>query len=225
MKHGPSLKAVLFDLDGTLLDTAPDFAVVLEQMCSERNLPAVPYERVRETVSNGARALIEMAFNLSPGDAGFDAALKRLLELYNHHLGVATVPFDGIIALLQELERNSIRWGVVTNKPEWLAAPLLRSMNIKPDCSTLICPDHVTNKKPHPEPILLACSQLQIQPEEAIYIGDHVRDIDAGRAAGMATIAAAWGYIGAAERIDLWMADHIHVTPHDTLDLLNKHFL
>ena len=202
------LKAVLFDLDGTLLDTAPDFAVVVNRLCENHRRPAIPYSRIRATVSHGARALITLAFQLNEGDENFEPLRQELLDLYLNHLAVKTIPFAGIPELLQEIENANLHWGIVTNKPRVYTEAILSALDLDHRCQTVICPDDVTHTKPHPEPLLLACEKIPCHPDEAIYIGDHRRDIEAGKNAGMKTIAAAYGYIDPDDPIANWQADH-----------------
>lgn len=202
-------QAVLFDLDGTLLDTAPDFAVVLNRMLREHDRAPLPFGQIRATVSHGARALVQLAFGLADGEPGFETLRSRLLELYESGLAVETTPFDGMRELLAGLATRGIAWGVVTNKPHYLAAPLLARMALEPPAAVLVCPDHVSRTKPDPEPLLLACHQLGCEPGRSIYVGDHARDIEAGRRAGMLTIAAAWGYLAEDESVLPWGADFV----------------
>lgn len=212
------LKGVLFDLDGTLLDTAADFADVVQQMTEQAARPAIARTAIEQTVSNGARALVELAFDIHAGHPDFEARFDTLLALYAERI-VATKAtlYPGMDALLRHLEKSGIPWGVVTNKPDRFSRALLESLGLLARCATLVCPDHVTQTKPHPEPLLLACRQLGIGPDSAIYVGDHPRDIDAGRAAGMFTIAVRYGYLPVTPSVEQWQADlivdsveHIH---------------
>lgn len=203
-----SLEAVLFDLDGTLLDTAPDFVYVVNTLLEEYNKPPLPSDTIRSTVSNGARALISLAFEVDEGHADFPLLRERLLALYLEHLAVATTPFPGIIETLLFLAENSIPWGIVTNKPSAYTDPLLRRIDLQIQADVVICPEHVTHPKPHPEPLLLACKKINCRPANSIYVGDHRRDIDAGRLAGMKTVAASYGYIHEDDSADNWNADH-----------------
>ena len=201
-------KAVLFDLDGTLLDTAADFADVVQQMTVQAARPSIEFRAIHKTVSNGARALVELAFEIQPGHPDFEERFDTLLMLYAQRiLTTKATLYPGMDALLQQLEKAGIPWGIVTNKPERFSRPLLESLGLSARCSTLICPDHVKQSKPHPEPLLLACKQLNINPQEAIYVGDHPRDIDAGRAAGMYTIAVRYGYLPDTPPVEQWQAD------------------
>lgn len=205
----PVLKAVLFDLDGTLLDTAPDFANVLNQLLAEHGREMVPFDAVRQTVSHGARALVELGFDIGPDDSLFDDLLQQLLQQYENRISEYTTLFPGMEKLLVFLEQRDIPWGIVTNKPWRYTEALLRELQLASRCAATICPDHVEQPKPHPEPLLLACSQIGCDAIEAIYVGDHRRDIEAGRNAEMQTIAAAYGYINADDPADDWDADRI----------------
>lgn len=202
-------EAVLFDLDGTLLDTAPDFIRVVNQQRLLHNQDALAPHLIRETVSNGARALIKLAFDLEIDDDDFINKHTELLALYEESIAEETVFFPGIDLFLKQLEQNSIPWGIVTNKPSRFTLPLLERLNLNNRCSVTVCPDDVTHSKPHPEPLFLACNRLNCSPEQSLYVGDHERDIEAGRSAGMITIAARYGYIDTPERVDDWKADLI----------------
>ncbi|TDG14215.1 HAD family hydrolase [Seongchinamella unica] len=197
---------MLFDLDGTLVDTADEFVVVVQQLRAEHDLPAMEPARIRRSVSNGARALVALGLDLDPQDAIFEDKRQRLLELYSGVLGTSARPYPGITGLLQELDRRGISWGVATNKPRAYAEPLLARIDLPP-CPSLVCPDDVKDRKPHPESLYRNCRDLGCAPHEAIYIGDHLRDIEAGKRAGMRTIAAAYGYIESGDDPAAWGAD------------------
>ncbi len=222
MTKSIDVKAVLFDLDGTLLDTAPDFSFVLDTMMAHRQRPPVPYEQVRETVSDGARALVQLAFGLTPEHAEFEPLRQELLTLYAKHLADNTKPFAGIDALLHVIESAQMQWGIVTNKPVLYAAPILTALALEHRCRVLVCPDHVTRRKPDPEPLLIACEKLQCTPAEAVYIGDHRRDIECGLNAGMFTIACRWGYIHPNDPCEAWGADLIVDHPEQITALLQQ---
>jgi phosphoglycolate phosphatase len=208
--------AVLFDLDGTLIDTAPDFNAVLHQLCADEGVIPPSDSAILGSGSSGARALVELAFQLRPGATGFDALLQALLNAYAIQLqDTRSTLFPGMNELLNTLEQRGIAWGVVTNKPERFSVPLLQSLSLDQRCAVLICPDHVSQTKPHPEPLLLACERLGCLPSHAIYVGDHPRDIDAGNAADMQTIAAAYGYLPTHPPVADWGADHIVSTVAD----------
>lgn len=204
------VKGMLFDLDGTMLDTAADFADIVQQMTEQAALPAIAFAAIHQTVSNGARALVELAFGIQHGHPDFEERLNTLLDLYAQRIVTTKATlYPGMDALLQQLENAGIPWGIVTNKPERFSRPLLASLGLLARCDTLICPDQVTHSKPHPEPLLLACQRLEIDSHSAIYVGDHPRDIDAGRAAGMFTIAVRYGYLPATPPVEQWQADLI----------------
>lgn len=202
------LEAVLFDLDGTLLDTAPDFAIVVNQLLANHNKPPLHFSEIRQSVSQGSRALVTLAFSISEADQRFESLRDELLELYSRHLAVETVPFPGIDELLGWLDNESLPWGIVTNKPRAYAQPLLDALKLSTRCSTLVCPDDVAQTKPHAEPMLLACQQASVKPEHTVYLGDHRRDIEAGRNAAMKTIAVNYGYIEAHDPSTNWQADY-----------------
>jgi len=202
-----ALRAVIFDLDGTLVDTASEFVVVVQALRAEYDLPPLEPARIRASVSNGARALVALALGTVETDPVFEGQRLRLLDLYSEVLGSTARPYPGIEDLLAELAQRGIGWGVSTNKPRAYAAPLLDRLALQPPLGSLVCPDDVTERKPHPEPLLRNCRELNCQPEQAIYVGDHQRDIEAGLRAGMFTIAALYGYIEADDNPALWGAD------------------
>ncbi|MGO1748910.1 MAG: HAD family hydrolase [Marinobacter sp.] len=218
MTEQPS--TVLFDLDGTLIDTAPDFIRCLNQLRQQHGLPALPAEDIRRSVSNGARAMVRVGFGLEPEHPDYLAKHTAFLDLYEEGVAVETCLFEGMNPLLQSLEQRGIPWGIVTNKPVRFAAPLVQALGLAERCASLVCPDHVTDRKPHPEALFLACKQIGADPALAVYVGDHERDIEAGRNANMKTIAVRYGYIEEPETVDLWQADIIADTVNDLAKLL-----
>lgn len=201
---------VLFDLDGTLIDTAADFALVVDELTAKAGIARVPYAAVHQTVSNGARALVQLAFGIDAEHPRFQERLADLLSLYSQRIEqTRSSLYPGMEALLSDMEARAIQWGVVTNKPALYARPLLAKLDLLERCASLVCPDDVTHTKPHPEPLLLACQQLGLAAERAIYVGDHPRDIEAGKAAGMYTIAVTYGYLPATPHVEQWGADLI----------------
>lgn len=202
-------EAVLFDLDGTLIDTAPDFIRCLNLQRQRHNLAPLPDERIREVVSNGARALVSLGFDLGPEDPDYRERHSELIELYRDNLAVETRLFPGMDEVLSRLEARAIPWGIVTNKPRALTVPLLEGLNLAQRCGSVVCPDDVSQRKPDPESLYLACKQVGAPAVRSVYVGDHLRDIEAGRAAGMITFAARWGYIASDEDIASWRADYI----------------
>lgn len=205
--------AVLFDLDGTLLDTAPDFVRVVNQLRERHDYPPLPAEDIRKVVSNGARALVSLAFDHESDSEPFLARHRELLDLYEDQVAIDTVFFPGLDQALRTLEQRNIPWGIVTNKPARFTDPLLSALRLDDRCGVAVCPDHVTHRKPHPESLLLACDKLAVKPENCVYVGDHVRDIEAGKSANMFTIAAGYGYIEDDDPIAEWHADRIFMSP------------
>lgn len=207
MPPGETLRAVIFDLDGTLVDTAAEFVVVVQTLRAEHGLEPMNPERIRASVSNGARSLVALGLNLREEEPEFETQRLRLLELYSEVLGSVAKPYPGITELLQALEQRDIRWGIATNKPRYLTEPLLERLNIRPQPGSVVCPDDVSERKPHPESLFLNCRELGCDPAQAIYVGDHLRDIEAGKRAGMYTIAAIYGYIEPGDDPHSWGAD------------------
>jgi 2-phosphoglycolate phosphatase len=216
----PTIKAVLFDLDGTLLDTALDFTDVVNTLLRQESQIEMSYTEVRGAVSHGSKGLIETAFKIDETDPSFEPLRQRLLDEYLATLTNRTRPFEGIDELLALLAKENIAWGVVTNKPILYTAPILSGLKLNP--ATTICPDHVTHTKPHPESIQLACRETGCEPSESIVIGDHLRDIEAGKNAGAKTIAAAYGYLGDDEKVEDWQADQIAHTSNDLVEIVKK---
>ncbi|PCJ22142.1 MAG: phosphoglycolate phosphatase [Gammaproteobacteria bacterium] len=212
--------AVLFDLDGTLIDTAPDFVYIVNKLLGQENKPPLPDAEIRNCVSNGARALITLAFDLPIEHPDFEPLKKRLLDLYDQHIAVASQLFEGMEACLNLMEANNIPWGIVTNKPSRFTDPLLDRLGLAQRSAVTICPDHVKNTKPDPEPLFKACQRINVEPAQCIYVGDHVRDIEAGNRADMTTITALYGYIGHNEDPLTWQADHAVETTQDLIKLL-----
>lgn len=217
-----ALDAVLFDLDGTLLDTAPDFHWTLNALLAEEGQGPMDYATLRSHVSAGARAMVQAGFNLTLDDPDFDRLHQRMLALYASHLAVDTALFEGLGEALQAFEKAGVAWGIVTNKPALYTQPLLDGLSLAARAASVICPDHVSQRKPDPESLFMACRQINAQPQNCVYVGDHIRDIEAGRRAGMRTIAAAYGYIDASDSIASWQADHIITHGNELLPLLNS---
>lgn len=215
-----ALRAVLFDLDGTLVDTASEFVIVVQALRAEHDLPPLDPARIAASVSNGARALVTLALGTVETDSVFEAQRLRLLALYSEVLGSSAQPYPGIVALLAALAERGIAWGVSTNKPRAFAAPLMERLAIQPTLGSLVCPDDVRERKPHPEALLLNCAELGCKPEQAIYVGDHQRDIEAGRRAGMYTVAALYGYIEPDDDPSQWGADASVSCSRDLMPLI-----
>ena len=218
MHPGPRLRAVVFDLDGTLVDTADDFVPVVQQLRREAGFEPMAAARIRATVSNGARALVSLALGIDDTHPEFESRRLRLLELYGATLGEHAQPYPGMRELIDVLTARGIAWGIATNKPRAYTLPLLDLLGLQP--SSVVCPEDVAERKPHPESLARACRDLACGPDEAIYIGDHARDIEAGRRAGLYTIAAAYGYIEPGDAAEHWGADVIARESRDIAALL-----
>jgi N-acetyl-D-muramate 6-phosphate phosphatase len=202
-------RGVLFDLDGTLIHTAPEFIHIGLQLREEAGLPPISDDEIWRSVSDGALGMVQAALEISSTDPAFEKWRQRFLTLYEAGLGQLSDPYPGLTALIARLHQMAVRWGVVTNKLERFARPLMAQMPFSPPPHALITPDHVTLPKPDPESVLLACRQLDCAPSETLFIGDHLRDIEAGRAAGCRTIAAAYGYLAQGESATQWQADRV----------------
>ena len=204
---------VLFDLDGTLADTAPDLADTLNQVLAENGRPTLSFETIRPTVSHGGGFMLNTAFGLGEHDPGFAELRSRFLEIYAGRLTNKTRLFQGIDTVLDLLDNRGMSWGVVTNKPEKLTHPLLRSLGIHSRTRCVVGGDTVEYSKPHPAPMLHACSLLGCSPSTTLYVGDAQRDIQAGHNTGMYTLIAGYGYIGPDDEPDAWGADGMVSTP------------
>ncbi|WP_213663147.1 N-acetylmuramic acid 6-phosphate phosphatase MupP [Stutzerimonas stutzeri] len=216
------LRAVLFDMDGTLLDTAPDFIAVAQAMRLARGLNPVPDQQIRDVVSGGARAMVLSAFDVDPMSVEFETLRLEFLERYQSHCAVFSRLYDGMEQLLQDIEQAKLIWGVVTNKPLRFAEPIMQQLGLASRSSVLICPDHVSRSKPDPEPMLLACSKLQLDPSTVLFVGDDLRDIESGRAAGSKTAAVRYGYIHPDDNPGLWGADVVVDNPLELRSVLDR---
>lgn len=212
-------RAILFDLDGTLADTAPDLAGAINQVRMRRGLLPIPYDLLRPVASAGARGLIGAAFNLAPGDDGYDALRIEFLDTYSASLVVESRLFSGVPALLNSLQERGICWGIVTNKAARFTDPLIQLIGLQ-GAGCVISGDTTAHAKPHPAPLFEAASRLNLAPADCWYVGDDLRDIQAGHAAGMLTVAAAWGYCGNAEP-ETWGAHMLLHSPQDLLHSIN----
>ncbi|HEX8541868.1 MAG TPA: N-acetylmuramic acid 6-phosphate phosphatase MupP [Pseudomonas sp.] len=216
------LRAVLFDMDGTLLDTAPDFIAICQAMLAERGLPAVDDKLIRDEVSGGAKAMVAATFALSPNAEEFEALRLEFLERYQRDCAVHSKLFDGMAELLADIEKANLIWGVVTNKPVRFAQPIMEQLGLAERSALLICPDHVTHSKPHPEPLILACKMLDLDPASVLFVGDDLRDIESGRDAGTKTAAVRYGYIHPHDNPDHWGADVVVDHPLDLRKVLDN---
>ncbi|WP_137971629.1 N-acetylmuramic acid 6-phosphate phosphatase MupP [Pseudomonas sp. F(2018)] len=202
-----ALRAVLFDMDGTLLDTAPDFVAVCQAMRAARDLAPVDEQLIRDVVSGGARAMVSATFDLEIGAEGFEALRLEFLERYQQHCAVLSKPFDGMLELLGDIEASRLIWGVATNKPVTFAEPIMQQLALAERSAVLVCPDHVPRSKPAPDMLLLACEKIGVAPADVLFVGDDARDIEAGRAAGCKTAAVTYGYIHPEDNPRHWGAD------------------
>ena len=215
-----NLQAVLFDLDGTLIDTAPDFVRIVNNLRAQHQLAPLPHDDIRAAVSAGARAMIKVGFpHYELESPEFLALRQQLLDDYYSDICQDSRVFEGLDSLLTQFEKKQIPWGIVTNKPRHLSEALLSALNLTERCAVLVCPDDVKNTKPDPEPMYLACQKLAVKTEQTIYIGDHLRDIQAGKNANMTTIAVGFGYIVEGEKIEDWQADYSVATVAELVDL------
>lgn len=216
------LRAVLFDMDGTLLDTAPDFVAICQAMRHSRGLPAVDEQLIRDVISGGARAMVSATFALSPEAPEFEALRLEFLERYQAGCAVHTRLFEGMEQLLADIEQAHLAWGVVTNKPVRFAEPIMQQLGLAQRAQVLVCPDHVTRSKPDPQMLLLACEQLGLPATSVLFIGDDLRDIEAGRAAGTRTAAVRFGYIHPHDNPSHWGADVVVDSPQDLRRVLDQ---
>ena len=214
------IRAVFFDLDGTLADTAPDLGGALNELRAELGRPMLDMAVVRPHVSAGTRGMLGIGFGLKPDDAGYGEHAKRFLKLYAERLCVGTRLFEGMQDVLQELERRRIAWGIVTNKPARFTLQLADCLKVSGRATAIVSGDSTPNPKPAPDGLLLACARAGVPPRLTLYVGDDLRDIQAGRAAGMGTVAAAWGYLGDGPPIEEWGADTTIAKPLDLLRLV-----
>ena len=215
-----NIDAVLFDLDGTLIDSAPDLSAAADKMRTDRGLESLPLSLYRPMVGAGARGMIAVAFGLTPDDAKFDALKEEFFVNYELRLVDQTYVFDGVTELIERIGQGGLKWGIVTNKSARFTIPLTQAMPLFTTAQTIISGDTTPHAKPHPAPLFEAARQLGLDPERCVYVGDDERDIVAGRAAGMPTVAAAYGYLGVASNIQGWKADFTISAPLDLLSLL-----
>lgn len=215
----PKPNAILFDLDGTLIDSAKDLINALNVLVTEHGKPPVDFEFARGAVSKGGRAILKRGF---PDDTetAIDNLVPRFLEIYYSTTAIHTRLYPGIDSVLAEIEKSGLPWGIVTNKPGWLTRPLLDKLALTSRCAALVTGDCLPVRKPDPAPLLHACRLANIIPDQCIYIGDDLRDVQAGKAAGMGTLVAAWGYLDG-EDPKKWDADLIATQPADLLTLIS----
>ena len=216
------LRAVLFDMDGTLLDTAPDFIAICQAMRAERGLAPIADKLIRDEISGGARAMVAVTFSMDPESPGFEALRLEFLERYQRDCAVHSKLFDGMAELLADIEKAHLVWGVVTNKPVRFAQPIMEQLGLAERSALLICPDHVTKSKPDPEPLILACKMLDLDPASVLFVGDDLRDIESGRDAGTKTADVRYGYINPNDNPDHWGADVVVDHPAELRKVLDN---
>jgi len=215
-----SVQAVLFDMDGTLVDSAPDLALAAERMRAARQLPPLGLSRYRAHASSGARGMLQIALGVAPTDSAYDTLKAEFIAEYRQCLLHQTRCFDEVPELLAVLQRARLPWGIVTNKAQFLTTEVLAGLPVLAPAATVICGDTTAYAKPHPEPLFEAARRIGVSPHSCLYVGDDERDIVAGRAAGMRTVAAAYGYLGESGRTDHWQADADIKTPAGLLKIL-----
>jgi 2-phosphoglycolate phosphatase len=214
------VRAVLFDLDGTLIDSAPDLAGAGNDMRAARGLAPLPFEQFRPMVGAGARGMVGIALQITPADDDFIAVRDEFLSRYEQRMTQSTGVFSSVTPVLKALQDHGLPWGIVTNKAKRFTDPLVRALGLDADAAVVVSGDTTPHSKPHPEPLLEAARRMGIQPEHCLYVGDDLRDVQAGRAAGMGTVAVSWGYLGMGDPIAQWGADHVIDTPDQLLQLL-----
>ena len=214
------IKAVLFDFDGTLADTAPDLGHALNRQRIARGMLALPIEQIRPQASAGSRGLLDLGFNIKPGDNDYESMRDEFLYFYTERLCHDTCLFPGVDELLDELEIRDLPWGIVTNKPARFAHPLIKMLGLTQRVACVICGDETNNTKPHPEPLLAASNKIAISPTNCIYLGDDIRDVQASLAAGMQPLVARYGYLGNDQPPENWGARYLIDHPAELLNYL-----
>ncbi|MCW5653653.1 phosphoglycolate phosphatase [Hydrogenophaga sp.] len=215
------VRAVLFDLDGTLIDSAPDLGAAADGMRVQRGLPSLPLDRYRPHAGAGARGMLRAAFDITPGHEDYEPLREEFLQAYARCLLERTRPFDGVAELLASLQARGLVWGVVTNKAQRFTVPITQAMGLFSTASAIVSGDTTPHAKPHPAPLLEAARRLSLAPSQCIYVGDDERDILAGRAAGMTTVAARYGYLGVDADVTAWAADAEVTSPDEILKWLD----
>lgn len=216
-----SIQAILFDLDGTLIDSAPDLGAAADQMRVVRGLPSLPMADYRPFAGSGARGMLRVAFGLHPEDEQFPIMREEFFQNYERRMTQDTTVFDGVSEMLANIVTRQLQWGVVTNKSKRFTEPLSRQMSLFATAGAVVSGDTTPHAKPHPEPLFEAARRIGVAPESCVYVGDDERDILAGKAAGMYTVAAVYGYLGEKQSVAHWQADDVIESPHELLKRLN----
>ncbi|ULR90191.1 phosphoglycolate phosphatase [Comamonas sp. B21-038] len=215
-----SIRAILFDLDGTLIDSAPDLGAAADQMRVARGLPSLPMADYRPFAGSGARGMLRVAFGMQPEDAEFPTMREEFFQNYERRMTQDTTVFDGVSDMLASIVARQLHWGVVTNKSKRFTEPLSRQMALFASAGAVVSGDTTPHAKPHPEPLLEAARRIGVAPQDCVYVGDDERDIIAGKAAGMHTVAAVYGYLGEKQSVAHWEADDVLNSPHELLKRL-----
>lgn len=213
------VQAVLFDLDGTLIDSAPDLGGAGNDLRERRSLPPLPLTDFRPMTGTGARGMLAIALEITPEHPEFHALKDEYLAIYEARMTRLTRVFDDMAPVLDALDAAGLPWGIVTNKHSRFAVPVVAAAGLAQRSRVLVCGDTTPHAKPHPEPLLEAARRMGVDPARCLYVGDDLRDVQAGQAAGMGTVAVAWGYLGQGEPIDVWGADHLINLPAELLNL------
>lgn len=217
------ITTLLFDLDGTLLDTAPDLGWALNQLREEHQLPPLEMDLIRPTVGYGSRSMLKLGFDVDEAHPSYSNLVARLLDLYQIRMTQETKPFNGMLDVLAALEQQGIIWGIVTNKPSRFTYEILKAMQLETRAAVIVCGDSLPKRKPNPDQILHACTTLRQKPEECVYIGDTEIDVTASKAAGTKSLVAMYGYIAPDENPTNWEADGYINKPLDIIDWLATH--
>jgi phosphoglycolate phosphatase len=208
------VRGVLFDLDGTLIDSAPDLAGAANRLRADHGLEPLPLEMLRPMVGSGARGMVGVAFGVAPGEPRFESLRDAFLAHYEAGLLQRTLPFEGVEAMLSALESAGLPWGIVTNKATRFTTPIVAGLGLARRAAVVVCGDTTPHAKPHPEPLWHAARAMGLAPEGVVYVGDDLRDAQAARAAGMPMLAATWGYLGVTEPVHSWGADTLLDAPN-----------
>ena len=218
-----NLKAILFDLDGTLLDSAPNLGLAADKMRQTRQMPSLDYSEYRPYAGAGARGMIKVALGHTPDHPEFEAMREEFFKNYESDLISLTHPFVDVPNVLLSLQSNQFKWGIVTNKSQRFTTPLVKQYSILANASAVISGDTTPHSKPHPAPLLEAAKRIGISPNECMFVGDDERDVQAGRAAGMLTVAASYGYLSGSKNVSHWRADFEIDSPIELLKILKLH--